>query len=140
MTKQEFEALAKIEVSNEKYYKVIEPMYMATDLSKQEFIATLNLKAFALPSRRQMITEMKRLARHLYETCEHYTDYNAKDALDSLMKQYYKRFYGRDWATDTKCFCYTNEERLIGCYYPYEIVMGYDHETYEKININPRSK
>ena len=47
MMKQEFERLAKIEVTDEVYSKVIEPMYLATDLPKQDFIKLLNLKALA---------------------------------------------------------------------------------------------
>lgn len=49
MMKQEFERLAKIEVTEETYTKVIEPMYLATDLSKQDFIKLLNLKALEAP-------------------------------------------------------------------------------------------
>ena len=49
MMKEEFERLAKIEVSQETYSKVIEPMYLATDLSMQEFVKLLNVKAFAIP-------------------------------------------------------------------------------------------
>ena len=47
MTRAEFERIAKIEVEEETYKKVIEPMYMATELSKEEFVKTLNLKTFA---------------------------------------------------------------------------------------------
>lgn len=46
MMKQEFERLAGYEVSAEDYNNIIEPMYMATDLSKQEFVKTINRKAF----------------------------------------------------------------------------------------------
>lgn len=46
MMKQEFEALAGYKVSTEDYNNIIEPMYMATDLSKQEFVKTINRKAF----------------------------------------------------------------------------------------------
>lgn len=49
MMKEEFERLAKIEVSYETYSKVIEPMYIAADIPKQEFIKLLNLKALELP-------------------------------------------------------------------------------------------
>lgn len=49
MMKEEFERLAKIEVTHETYSKIIEPMYLATDLSKQEFVKLLNLKALAMP-------------------------------------------------------------------------------------------
>lgn len=46
---KEFEDLAKIEVTFETYSKIIEPMYLAADLPKQDFIKLLNLKALAAP-------------------------------------------------------------------------------------------
>lgn len=46
MMKQEFEALAGYEVDAETYANIIEPMYYATDLSKAEFVKTLDRKAF----------------------------------------------------------------------------------------------
>ena len=49
MMKEEFERLAKIDVTHETYSKIIEPMYLATDLSKQEFVKLLNLKTLATP-------------------------------------------------------------------------------------------
>ena len=47
MMQYEFEALAKIKVTTEDYNQIIEPMYMATEMSKVDFIKTLNLKFFA---------------------------------------------------------------------------------------------
>lgn len=47
MTKQEFETLARIEVSYETYSKVIEPMYMAVDITKEEFVKILNTKVLS---------------------------------------------------------------------------------------------
>lgn len=46
MMQREFEALAGITVTTADYDNIIEPMYMATGLSKQDFIKTLNLKFF----------------------------------------------------------------------------------------------
>lgn len=46
MMKQEFEKLAGYEVSAEDYNNIIEPMYSATNLSKQDFVKTINRKAF----------------------------------------------------------------------------------------------
>ncbi len=37
MTKQEFETRAKIEVTDQEYFQVIEPMYMSSDVEKDEF-------------------------------------------------------------------------------------------------------
>ena len=45
MMKHEFEALAGYEVTTETYDNIIEPMYMATNLSKRDFVKTLNRKA-----------------------------------------------------------------------------------------------
>lgn len=46
MMHKEFEQIAGIEVTYEDYTNIIEPMYMALNLSKQEFVKTLNLKFF----------------------------------------------------------------------------------------------
>lgn len=48
MMKHEFEALAGYEVSFEDYNRVIEPMYMATELSKEDFVKCIDRKRFAL--------------------------------------------------------------------------------------------
>ena len=53
MMKQEFEHLTKIKVTEETYSKVIEPMYLATDLPKGEFIKLLNLKALAVQGKKE---------------------------------------------------------------------------------------
>ena len=59
MMKHEFEALAGYEVTSETYDNIIEPMYMATNMSKQEFIKTLNRKAFEYkPERKPNIKKM----------------------------------------------------------------------------------
>lgn len=49
MMKEEFEKLAGYEVTMDNYLKIIEPMYLATDLSKHEFVKMLNPKALAAP-------------------------------------------------------------------------------------------
>lgn len=46
MMKQEFEMLAGYAVSQEDYNKIIEPMYMATNLSKEDFIKCVDRKRF----------------------------------------------------------------------------------------------
>lgn len=48
MMKFEFEKIAGYEVSQETYDNVIEPMYLATNLSKSEFVKLLNRKALEL--------------------------------------------------------------------------------------------
>lgn len=48
MMKHEFEQIAGYEVSWEDYNNIIEPMYMATNLSKAEFVKILDKKRFAV--------------------------------------------------------------------------------------------
>ena len=85
MMKHEFEAIAGYEVSEEDYRKIIEPMYMATDLSKEEFVKVINKKRFAIKSKKELVCEMKKIAKHLKDTCDHFTDFEAKEQLEKFM-------------------------------------------------------
>ena len=63
MLKQEFEALAGYSVSDSDYYENIEPLYMATDLEKSAFVQTLNPQRFALPTERQALAKLRKVAK-----------------------------------------------------------------------------
>lgn len=117
MMKHEFENIAEYEVSNEDYYNVIEPMYMATTLSKQEFVDTLNKKRFALKTKKQMLNEMKKLAEHLKESCTHYIDTESKDELCRMMEEYIERFHFG------VCNFYFDHTERWGCSYPSKAVI-----------------
>lgn len=137
---KEFEKLAGYEVTYGDYHKIIEPMYMATDLSKQDFIKCLDRKRFALPTKQQVINEMKRIATHLAETCEHYTDFEAKDELDRIAKAFALRFYGLDWSNDSEVYTiflpeYTYPEIQRGCTFPKTLVIGRGSREYERIEL-----
>ena len=127
---KEFEEIAGYEVSYETYNNVIEPMYTALpNISKQEFVKLIDKKAVALPTRRQVINQMKKLANHLYEICGHYTDYKTEEKLDKLAKEYAKRFHGINWSDDMKSYVffikgYEYEEVQRGCTYFKELVIG----------------
>ena len=94
MMKHEFENIAGYEVSWDDYNKIIEPMYSATNLSKEEFVKTLNKKRFALVPLKTLVKRMQKEAEHLKETCTHYTDYESKEKLDDIVKEYIDRKYG----------------------------------------------
>ena len=140
MMKHEFEKLAGYEVRYEDYTKIIEPMYMATDLSKAEFVKCIDRKRFALPTKQQVINRMRKIANHLMKTCEHYTDSDARDELERLAKAYAKRFYGLDWENDTKTYAilipeYYFKEIQRGCTYPATLVIGRGSREYERITL-----
>lgn len=58
MMKNEFEALAGYEVSVSDYDNIIEPLYMATELNKAEFVKVISKERFALKSREELIQEI----------------------------------------------------------------------------------
>ena len=91
MMQHEFEALAGYEVSTEDYNNIIEPMYMAVSMDKAEFVKTINKKRFALKPAKSIVKEMKAVAEHLKVTCNHYTDFEARERLESLVNEYIKR-------------------------------------------------
>ena len=95
MLKKEFEYYAGYEVSNEDYYNIIEPMYMATKLDKQEFVQTLNKERFAEPTASDMVKKMKALAKRYAETYnEDWVKANEiANELNDLCHKYGERFF-----------------------------------------------
>lgn len=140
---QEFEQIAGYEVTYSDYHEIIEPMYMATNLSKQDFVKCLDSKRFSLKYRKQqMVKEMKQIARHLAETCEHYTDYDAIHRLENLSKDYANLFWFKTlkWHEDMEAYCFFKREYFFkeikrGCTYPCELVIGRGSVEYERIKL-----
>ena len=130
--KHEFEQIAGYEVTMEDYNKIIEPMYMATNLSKEEFVKVIDKKRFALKPLKTIIKEMKKCAKSLKETCTHYTDYETKDRMTELAREYRDRVYGN---SEVAVYMF-NEEMLWSCYYPINVDF-FDPKTgksYERIS------
>ena len=126
MMKEEFEQLAGYEVTWSDYNNIIEPMYVATDLSKADFIKTLNKSRFALKSENMYIKELKRLAHSLKDTCEHYTDVETLQDFERTIFAYIDRVWGEYRNKDvhyTVEHGYTYEHLGVcrGCSYPKRI-------------------
>lgn len=121
MMKHEFEAIAGYEVSNEDYNNIIEPMYMATNLNKQDFVKCIDKKRFALKTQKQLLNEAKKISEQLKETCEHFTDFETEKKFDGIVEELQERFGGY-WRTSRKnCYC---EGR--GCTFP-SVIVHYDY-------------
>lgn len=129
MMQQEFEQLAGYEVSYEDYVDIIEPMYLAVDLSKSEFVQCINKKRFALPTLKSIIRNMQQCAESLYESCTHYTDWDTKEKLNGFIEDYIQRRFGRLSSTITYGI---NEKQRQTCYYPVSVDI-YDAKTYRNI-------
>ena len=139
MMKHEFEELAGYEVSFETYNNVIEPMYMAVNLSKKDFVKLIDRKAVALPTKGELKREMRKIAAVIFEGCGLRTYHDEENRIDRLAKEYAKRAYGIEWATDMKAYvlimkdyayCGVRQDR--GCSYPAEVIIGRDGIEYER--------
>ena len=142
MMYEEFMKIAGYEVAYDTYTDIIEPMYMATpdNITKEQFVAMLDRKAFAMPTRDHLIRDMRKMAKHLAETCEHYSDFETAEKLERMAKDFAKRFYGIDWTHDSKSYVYFNREYAYpeikrGCTYPCELVIGRDCHDYARITL-----
>jgi len=130
MMQQEFEQLAGYEVSYDDYVNIIEPMYLATNMDKADFVECINKKRFALKPLKNIIKEMKQCAASLKQTCTHYTDQDTKDRLDELIETYVERKYpGID------IHYWTEDEMLWSCYYPVKVVISGNHKFLEEIQL-----
>lgn len=136
---KEFEQIAGYEVSYEDYVNYIEPMYMGLPdgVTKADFVAMIDRKRFALPDPGAIFRKIRKEARHLYDICGRYTDFQSEHRLDDLSKLYAKRKYGLDWAKDPKVFVYFIPEYEFseiqrGCTYPEVMVIGREGREYER--------
>lgn len=130
MMKHEFEAIAGYEVSWEDYNTIIEPMYMAIpeSISKQGFVKMIDKKRFALKPLDKIEKEMKKIAKHLKDTCNNYTDYEAIEKLKALAQEYTGRIGAKGY--------HVNEQMLWSCFYPVSIdIYGNDYKTWRYIEL-----
>lgn len=129
MMKHEFEKIAGYEVSWEDYTNIIEPMYNATDLDKFEFVKLLSKKRFDLGAKKKhLVKMMKVIARHLKETCTHYTDFEAKEELEKLVEEYKNLIGAHGYII--------HETEIWTCYYPRAIdIYDSGYRTMKKIEL-----
>ena len=94
MMKHEFEKLAGYEVTTEDYNNIIEPMYMATNLDKAEFVKCISKERFALPTKAQMERKMRKIARFIFENAGARYFGDEEQEICDILKDYALRFYG----------------------------------------------
>ena len=142
MMKHEFEALAGYEVTFEDYNNVIEPMYMAVNLSKQEFVKVIDRKRFDFRAKEKaekkaMLKAMQEIAEERAENCEHFCDYEAENKLVEIARSFMEKFFPKNLGY------HGDIERKhwhgfdSGCTYPAELVIykEFRGEWYEEQRI-----
>ncbi len=137
---KEFEKIAGYEVSMDDYENIIEPMYMATNLSKEEFVKCLDKKRFAIPTKAEIRRKLKKAMRaeadHLADICGHYTDWKSEERLNDLAREYARKVCGYQdddfkwWFGFEREYEYGN---MRGCSYPAVFRVGYNHEVLEEV-------
>ena len=127
MMQHEFEELAGYEVSTEDYNNIIEPMYMATNLNKKEFVKCVDKKRFALKPIKNIIKEMKEIGEERKANCYRFYSRDAEERLDELTNEYIERRGLKGIA-----HYIIETESKYGCSYPKELNI-YSASTYKTI-------
>lgn len=125
---QEFERIAGYEVTFEDYTNVIEPMYNATNLSKQEFVKVIDRKRFDFRAKEQaekneMLKTMKKIAEERAENCEHFCDYEAEEKLLEVARNFMDKYFPKNlgYHGDIERKHWANLS--TGCTYPADLVI-----------------
>lgn len=122
MMQHEFEKLAGYEVSYSDYTNIIEPMYMACDLDKSDFVKCINRKRFELEPLDKIHKRMIKLAYQIKDTCTHYTDYEAYDQIEALAESYKNRLQAFNYQIVTEELLYNGCYHST-CYYPTKVII-----------------
>lgn len=136
--KHEFEKLAGYEVTTRDYLDIIEPMYMATNLDKSDFVKCLDRNRFDKKVvLENHIKSAKKYAEALKRCCGHFIDTYSEEHLKGELEMYAQEKYGLSFDADlTICFntAYEFTSLQRGCTYPISaeiIVDGVSYETVE---------
>ena len=136
MMKDEFEKLAGYEVSSDDYYNIIEKMYMATNLSKQDFVKTVNRKRFEVKkvTERQLLNQLRKEAKHMEEICGHCLDYECEARMEDIAKQIAK-MNGYDAKNLQSGYWFIREyeyPNMRGCSFPSTLVIYINGHEYKR--------
>ena len=103
MNYEEFIKIAGYEVSFETYKKVIEPMYMSTDIiDKKEFCKSFSKKLFGIKSTDKLLKEINKTAKFMKENTDRELQRKAWYEFKELCEDYTKRTYLANYYTYDK--------------------------------------
>ena len=139
MMKHEFEALAGYQVSVEDYNLIIEPMYMATNLNKEDFVKVIDRKRFEVkvPTERQLVNSLRKDAKHLEEICGHSVDHECERRMEEIARKIAK-MNGYD-VKDFGCGYWFEKEYeypgMRGCSFPKNLVIYIGGREVKKVKL-----
>ena len=126
----EFEKIAGYDVSYEDYVNIIEPMYNSTELSKQEFVKTLNRKQFDVnykkaQEKKRLVRELKEIAQRMFDECGRCSTYETFSELLSKAQEYDTKF--SPWG----CKAELEKAKGYGCATYVKAIVWYDRDWNE---------
>lgn len=137
--KYEFEKLAGYEVTTRDYLDIIEPMYMATDLDKSDFVKCLDRNRFDKEIKLgNFIKSAKKYAEALKRCCGHWVDTYSEEHLNGELEMYAQEKYGLSFDADLTIYFHTAYEfpsLQRGCTYPVSAEIIVDGVNYETIKL-----
>ena len=137
--KYEFEKLAGYEVTTRDYLDIIEPMYVATDLDKLEFVKCLDRTRFDKQIRlAKFIKSAKKYAESLKKCCGKWVDVYSEEHLKGELEMYAQEKYGLAYDTDLTIYFKTAYEfpsLQRGCTYPISAEIIVDGVTFETVKL-----
>lgn len=128
MMKHEFEELAGYEVSDKDYNTIIEPMYMAVEMNKQDFVKVIDKKRFALPTKNELVRDMKKSVDKMLDKLGVSSIWDEEHELEDIRTVYANRF-GYEHFYFQRGYAYP--ELCGGCTFPYAVVFYNDRNSYE---------
>lgn len=115
MMKCEFEKIAGYRVSDEDYIEIIEPMYMATTLDKNEFVKCVDRERFDIQIKEEkMIRKIRWLAEVIKAKCHSDACINERAEMYKMIETL-KDNFGYE--------CELKEENKLGITCPVELVV-----------------
>lgn len=137
--KHEFEKLAGYEVTTRDYLDIIEPMYMATNLDKSDFVKCLDRNRFDKKVvLENHIKSAKKYAEALKRCCGHSIDTYSEEHLKGELEMYAQEKYGLSFDADLTIYFNTAYEFTSlqrGCTYPISAEISVDGVSYETVEL-----
>lgn len=94
MMKSEFEKIAGYEITYDDYKNIIEPMYLALNLEKKEFVKLLNKKRFAVSHKQnEDLIRLKIFANEIADKANKKNVYEESYDLYNNCEEYCKKYY-----------------------------------------------
>lgn len=139
MMKYEFEKLAGYEVTTRDYLDIIEPMYMATNLDKSDFVRCLDRNRFDKKVvLENHIKSAKKYAEALKRCCGHFIDTYSEEHLKGELEMYAQEKYGLSFDADLTIYfntAYESPSLQRGCTYPISAEIIVDGHAYETVDL-----